>query len=200
MILMVGTRQCLRTNVPINETSMKPTLYIANALGFNTHARDHTLCDIVAMVRGMGFGAIEPFADNNELSLARERTIAQELEIARLDTKGVEYADGVLCIISSQIPDEGSMIEVGMAIAWNKPVFYLNDDFRYRPTNTALPMNLMLFARMTPETWEQYYYTSIESLSDPSKALYKWFIHINCDVNSILAPQLHCRDDDHDGH
>ncbi len=165
----------------------KPTLYIANALGFSTHARVHMLRDVVTAVRGMGFGVIEPFADNNEASLAQERTVEQEFDIARLDTKGVKDADGVLCVISSTTPDEGSMIEVGMAMAWGKPVFYLNDDFRFRPDCTALPMNLMLFAKMTPQTWQQFYYTSIESLRNQNKALHKWITHVNRDVNALVV-------------
>lgn len=152
----------------------KPTLYIANALGFNTHAREHMLRDIVAVVRDMGFGVIEPFADNNELSLSEKRSVKQELQIARLDVKGVENADGVLCVISSPIPDEGSMIEVGMAMAWGKPVFYLNDDFRYVPKCSQLPMNLMMFYHTSEDTWTQYYYTSLESMRDPEKALHRW--------------------------
>lgn len=165
-----------------------PTLYIANALGFNTHARDNMLRDIVKTVHDMGFRVIEPFADNNEVSLARERTIEQELEIARLDTKGVNDADGVLCVISSTIPDEGSMIEVGMAMAWGKPVFYLNDDFRYKPKCNELPMNLMLFAKMTPDTWQLFYYTSIESLKNQNMALHKWITHVKRDVNALVVP------------
>lgn len=165
---------------------MKPTLYIANALGFNTHAREHTLRGIVAVVRDMGFEVIEPFADNNELSLSEERSVKQELQIARLDVKGVKDADGVLCVISSPIPDEGSMVEVGMAMAWGKPVFYLNDDFRYVPKSGQLPMNLMLFYHTSDDTWWQYYYTSMESMRDPEKALHKWMTHTKRDIEKII--------------
>ena len=66
------------------------------------------------------------------------------------------------------------MIEVGMAMAWNKPVFYLNDDFRFQPNGEVLPMNLMLFTHTTANTWQEYYYTSIDSLADHDKALYKF--------------------------
>lgn len=164
----------------------KPTLYIANALGFNTYAREHMLRDVVAVVRGMGFGVIEPFADNNELSLSEERSVTQELQIARLDGKGVKDADGVLCVISSPIPDEGSMIEVGMAMAWGKPVFYLNDDFRYVHKRGQLPMNLMLFYHTSEDTWKQYYYTSVESMRDPEMALHKWITHAKFDIEKIM--------------
>lgn len=154
-----------------------PTLYIANGIGFGQKSRETWLRDVVSTVRTMGFDVIEPFNDNNEVSLAQDRTVSQELEIARLDAKGVRDSDGVLCIISSPIPDEGSMIEVGMAMAWNKPVFYLNDDFRFEPNGRVLPMNLMLFTNTTANTWQEYYYTSLSSLSDPKKAMCKLLHH-----------------------
>lgn len=156
-----------------------PILYIANGIGFNAHARTHTLGVIVNVVESMGFEVIEPFRDNNELSLTRERNVESELKIAALDRKGVEQADGVLCVISSPIPDEGSMIEVGMAMALGKPVFYMNDDFRFRPNGHTLPMNLMLFAHSNAREWEQYYYTSIDELRDPFKGLIKWATLMN---------------------
>ncbi len=165
---------------------VKPTLYIANALGFNTHAREHMLRDIVVVVRDMGFGVIEPFANNNELALSEERSVNQELQIARLDANGVKDADGVLCVISSPIPDEGSMVEVGMAMAWGKPVFYLNDDFRHKPKCGQLPMNLMLFYHTSEDTWRQYYYTSVESMRDPERALHKWITHAKLDIERVI--------------
>ena len=148
-----------------------PKLYIASGLGFSTLGRTHVLDKVVKVVKSMGFDVIEPFADNNELSLELHRTIEAEIEIAQRDMDGVRQSDGVLCIISSPIPDEGSMVEVGAAIALNKPVFYLNDDFRYKTNVGALPVNLMLFTHTTAETWDRYYYTSIEELSSPEKGL-----------------------------
>lgn len=163
-----------------------PTLYIASGLEFHTHARDGMLRDVVKAVRDMGFGVIDPFADNNQLSRAQELTVEQELTIANLDVTGVRGADGVLCIVSSSIPDEGSMIEVGMAMAWGKPVFYLNDDVRHRPKEGHLPMNPMLFCHTSSDTWRQYYYTSVDGLRDPQKALHKWIVHTKRDIERIV--------------
>jgi len=163
-----------------------PTLYIANSLGFGTHTREHMLRDVVATVRDMGFRVIEPFHDNNEKSLEMERTVEQEFEVAGQDVESTVAADGVLCIVSSPVPDEGAMIEVGIAMALKKPVFYLNDDFRFRPNGRCLPMNLMLFSHARPNTWEQYYYTSLDSLRDPQKALHKWITHVNTPLQTLL--------------
>ena len=168
-----------------------PKLYIANGLGFSQAARTRVLAPIVEAVKALGFEVVEPFADNNELSLANERSVAAEIDIAVADMNGVIDADGVLCILSSQIPDEGSMIEVGAAMALKKPVFYLNDDFRFQinqPGGVArLPGNLMLFAHVTEDTWQRYYYTSIEELSSHEKGLYKWLTHSKMTVAEIVA-------------
>lgn len=153
---------------------MPITLYIASGLGFGDAARTLVLAPIVTKLKKMGYDVIEPFQDNNELDLARERTVALELEIARRDMQGVERADGLLCIVSNPIPDEGAMVEVGIALAWGKPIFILNDDFRYRPTGNTLPVNLMLCAGMNVDTWRSHYFTSIEDLSDSKKALAMW--------------------------
>lgn len=153
---------------------MPRTLYLANGLGFSASARTLCLAPLVKAVEALGVRVIEPFADNNEVSLAHTRTVEQELEIARLDMEGVRKSDGVLCVASSPIPDEGAMVEVGLALAWGKPVFILNDDFRYGTAGETLPMNLMLFAGMAADTWNDSYYTSVEELADADKALARW--------------------------
>lgn len=154
--------------------SMPRTLYLANGLGFSASARALCLAPLVRAVEALGVHVIEPFADNNEVSLAHTRTVEQELEIARLDMEGVRKSDGVLCVSSAPIPDEGAMVEVGLALAWGKPVFLLNDDFRYGTGGETLPMNLMLFAGMAADTWKDFYYTSVEELADPERALARW--------------------------
>lgn len=168
-----------------------PTLYVASGLGFSARARTLVLGPIVAKLKEMGFRVIEPFADNNELALDNDRTIDGELEIAHADMKSVVESDGVLCILSSPIPDEGSMIEVGIAMALKKPVFYLNDDFRYHIAATAqrLPVNLMLFAHANAQTWQRYYYTSIEELLCRDKGLHKWMTHSKKTVADVVAEQ-----------
>ena len=37
------------------------------------------------------------------------------------------------------------MVELGMAIAWTKPVFLFRDDFRRCTDSEVYPLNLMLF-------------------------------------------------------
>ena len=42
-------------------------------------------------------------------------------------------------------PDEGVMIELGMAMALKKPTFLFRDDVRHCTDCEAYPLNLMLF-------------------------------------------------------
>ena len=71
-------------------------------------------------------------------------------------------------------PDEGVMVELGMAIAQGKPTFLFRDDFRRVTDSEEYPLNLMLFSGMPRESWRDYYYTSVEDIANPYKALAKW--------------------------
>lgn len=148
-------------------------LYIANGLGFSELQRKNVLNPLVKKLEDeMGFVCIEPFRDNNEVSLELENTgIEQEYAIGYADVQGVRLCDALLCIVTNWIPDEGAMVEVGLAIAWKKPVFILNDDFRMKPQQDKLPLNLMIFMNIPRASWRDYYYTSTSELTDCSKAL-----------------------------
>jgi len=57
----------------------------------------------------------------------------------------VRDADGIFAVVNGCPPDEGVMVELGMAIAWEKAVFLFRDDFRRCTDSEAYPLNLMLF-------------------------------------------------------
>ena len=46
------------------------------------------------------------------------------------------------------------MVELGMAIAWDKPVFLFRDDFRRCTDSEAYPLNLMVFTGLPEQGWE----------------------------------------------
>ena len=62
------------------------------------------------------------------------------------------------------------MVELGMAIAWGKPVFLFRDDFRRCTDSEAYPLNLMVFAGLPEAGWEAYWYGSVGEIADPVKA------------------------------
>jgi nucleoside 2-deoxyribosyltransferase len=71
-------------------------------------------------------------------------------------------------------PDEGVMIELGMAIALGKPTFLFRDDFRSCTDNDRYPLNLMLFTGLPATGWEDFYYTDLDEIGHPDKALVRW--------------------------
>ncbi|MGB8703325.1 MAG: nucleoside 2-deoxyribosyltransferase, partial [Thermosynechococcaceae cyanobacterium] len=71
-------------------------------------------------------------------------------------------------------PDEGVMVELGMAIALNKAIFLFRDDFRRCTDSEQYPLNLMLFAGLPETEWPDFFYTSVEEIGSPNKAIHRW--------------------------
>ena len=83
-------------------------------------------------------------------------------------------ADAIFAIVNGVPPDEGVMVELGMAITAGKPTFLFRDDFRRAADSDEYPLNLMLFTGLPQQGWERFYYTSIAEISSPDKALAPW--------------------------
>ena len=66
------------------------------------------------------------------------------------------------------------MVELGLAIAWEKPVFLVRDDFRCCIDSEGYPLNLMLFTGLPEMGWEAYWYSSAQEIADPDKAPSRW--------------------------
>ena len=66
------------------------------------------------------------------------------------------------------------MVELGLAIAWEKLVFLVRDDFRCCIDSEGYPLNLMLFTGLPEMGWEAYWYSSAQEIADPDKALSRW--------------------------
>jgi nucleoside 2-deoxyribosyltransferase len=86
----------------------------------------------------------------------------------------VKKCDGIFAIVNGTPPDEGVMVELGVAIALNKAIFLFRDDFRRCTDSERYPLNLMLFSGLPEVGWEDYYYTSVEEIQSDAKALYRW--------------------------
>ena len=66
------------------------------------------------------------------------------------------------------------MVDLGIAIALGKPTFIFREDTRRTVGDEEYPLNLKLFVGMPSDTWRDYYYTSMEEISAPGKALARW--------------------------
>ena len=149
----------------------KKTLYLANPYGFSTQQREGPLPALVAALADLGVEVWEPFARNNQID---QSIPGWAYRIGQADLRDVRNADGLFAVVNGCPPDEGVMVELGMAIAWKKPVFLFRDDFRTCTDSEAYPLNLMLFTGLPQWGWEAAWYTSIEEIGEPGKALLRW--------------------------
>ncbi len=161
--------------------SDRKTLYLANPYGFSSQQRSGPLVDLVGALERVGADVWEPFERNNQID---KGTSDWAYRIGQGDLGDVREADGLFAVVNGCPPDEGVMVELGMAIAWGKPTFLFRDDFRICTDSVGTPgypLNLMLFAGLPRDNWKRYWYTSVEELADPAKALVQW-------LNRTLTP------------
>ncbi len=149
----------------------KKTIYLANPYGFSPQQTELLLPPIIAEIESLGLEVWEPFSRNNQSDTA---TPGWAYRIAIADFEDVRNSDGIFAIVNGVPPDEGVMVELGMAIALGKPTFLFRDDFRRSTDSEEYPLNLMLFAGMPQQSWQEWYYTSVGEISDPDKALARW--------------------------
>ncbi len=147
------------------------TLYLANPYGFSSQQRDTLLPPFLAALAELGAEVWEPFARNNQEEMAAP---GWAFRVGQRDLADVRSCDGILAIVNGTPPDEGVMVELGVAIARGIPTFLFRDDFRRCTDSEDYPLNLMLFAGLPAERWRDYYYTSLAQLADPAKALVRW--------------------------
>ena len=108
--------------------------------------------------------------------------------VGRQHAEGVRGADGLFAVVNGSPPDEGVMIEVGMAVALRMPVFLFRDDRRQSGGDDGYPLNLMLFAGHTCEGWRDFWYTDLADLGNPAKGLVRWLTPDR--AVSVVVPPL----------
>lgn len=149
----------------------RKTIYLANPYGFSAQQRDLLLPPLIAALSGLGLEVWEPFARN----APSDPTVPGWAHaVARADARDVGAADAVFAVVNGTPPDEGVCIELGLAIAWGKPYFLFRDDFRRCADSDTYPLNLMLFAGLPAQHWQDFFYADIAEIPDPEKALARW--------------------------
>ena len=147
-------------------------IYLANPYGFSAQQKALLLPQLVAALEDLGLEVWEPFARNNQVDFAEA---GWAYKIGQADYRDVVESDGIFAVVNGVPPDEGVMIELGMAIALKKPTFLFRDDFRGASDSGEYPLNLMLCSPgCRRKEWQDYYYTSIEEIASPEKALARW--------------------------
>ena len=150
---------------------MLKTLYVANPYGFSAQQEAGPLVALVDALTAAGAEVWEPFARNNQID---RTTAGWAYQISQADLRDVRDADGLFAMVNGCPPDEGVMVELGMAIAWHKPTFLFRNDFRRCTDSEVYPLNLMLFAGLPETGWEAHWYSAVEKIADPGKALARW--------------------------
>ena len=121
---------------------MKKTVYLANPYGFSAQQNATLLPPIVAALEELGLEVWEPFARNNQVDFTEA---GWAYRIGQADFRDVAESDAIFAVVNGVPPDEGVMVELGMAIALGKPTFLFRDDFRRVVDSEEYPLNLMLF-------------------------------------------------------
>ena len=150
---------------------MSRIVYLASPYGFSRQQKQELLPVFVTALEALGAEVWEPFARNNQADFSQPGWAYQ---IGRKDLEDVVASDAIFAIVNGTPPDEGVMVELGAAIALGRKTFLFRDDFRRCTDSERYPLNLMLFTGLPEEGWEDYYYTSLEELANPDKALARW--------------------------
>ena len=149
----------------------RKTIYLANPYGFSAQQRVLLLPPLITALEALGLEVWEPFERNNQEDPALP---GWAYRIGQADFRDVRQADALFAVVNGVPPDEGVMVELGMAIALSKPTFLFRDDFRRATDSEDYPLNLMLFTGLPRQGWQRYYYTSITEIPALDKALAPW--------------------------
>ncbi len=150
---------------------IKKKIYLASPYGFSKQSYAGPLQELVTCLETAGAEVWEPFLRNNQID---KEVNGWAYKVGQSDVRDVHNADGIFAVVNGCPPDEGVMVELGLAIAWEKPVFLFRDDFRRCTDSEQYPLNLMLFMSLPENSWQDYWFTSVEQITDPNKALVPW--------------------------
>ena len=149
---------------------MKKKLYLANPYGFSKQTKN-LLPEFIEIFKSLDIEVYEPFERTKHL-INNKNDWAYEL--AKTNQSDLEKSDCIFAIVNGNPPDEGVMVEIGIAIALKKEIFLFRDDFRNCSDSDQYPLNLMLFAGLPKVTWEKNYLESLEDIVNPSKNFLNW--------------------------
>lgn len=149
----------------------RKTLYLANPYGFSPQQQALLLPPLIRALEALGAEVWEPFQRNNQVDFSQP---SWAYRVAQADLQDVRNCDGFFAVVNGTPPDEGVMVELGVAIALSKPIFLFRDDIRRCTDSEQYPLNLMLFAGLPEIGWQDHYYSSLKEIQSKDKALYRW--------------------------
>ena len=149
---------------------MKKKLYLANPYGFSKQTKN-LLSDFINIFNDLNIEVFEPFERTKHL-IQKEGEWAYDL--AKSNFQDLNNCDSIFAIVNGSPPDEGVMIELGIAIALKKDIFLFRDDFRNCSDSNQYPLNLMLFLGLPRNNWKKYYFESLKDIINNKKGFVEW--------------------------
>ena len=149
---------------------MKKKLYLANPYGFSKQSKT-LLPEFIKIFQDLDVEVYEPFERTKEL-ISNKNNWAYEL--AKTNYEDLKSCDCIFAIVNGNPPDEGVMVELGIAIALKKEIFLFRDDFRNCSDSDEYPLNLMLFVGLSKENWSRNYFKSLKDINNPKKNFLNW--------------------------
>ena len=149
----------------------RKTIYLASPYGFSAQQKAVLLPAFVQALEDLGAEVWEPFARNNQIDFTKR---GWAYRIGQDDLRDVIDSDAIFAIVNGTPPDEGVMVELGVAIGLGHKTFLFRDDHRRCTDCEDYPLNLMLFAGLPGQGWQDYFYTNIDEIRAPDKALVRW--------------------------
>ena len=149
---------------------MKKKLYLANHYGFSKQTKNLTF-EFIKIFNNLNLEVFEPFERTKKLVKGKGNWA---YDVAQTNYNYLKKCDCIFAIVNGNPPDEGVMIELGIAIALKKSIFLFRDDFRNCADSDQYPLNLMIFLGFPKDSWQKYYLESIEDLTNDKKNFIKW--------------------------
>ena len=149
---------------------MRKKLYLANSYGFSKQTNT-LLQEFIKIFNDLNVEVFEPF-ERSKLITQKESGWAYD--VAKSNFNDLKECDCIFAIVNGNPPDEGVMIELGIAIALKKEIFLFRDDFRNCSDSNQYPLNLMLFLGLPKDNWEKYYFESLQDIKSNEKRFVEW--------------------------
>ena len=149
---------------------MKKKLYLANPYGFSKQTKE-LLDEFINIFNDLNIEVYEPFERAKPLTQQENQWA---YEVANSNFHDLKKCDCIFAIVNGTPPDEGVMIELGIAIALKKEIFLFRDDFRNCSDSNQYPLNLMLFLGLPRNNWGKYYFESLEDIKSNKKGFMEW--------------------------
>ena len=149
---------------------MKKKLYLANSLGFSKQTKN-LLYEFINIFSDLNIEVYEPFERTKNIIQGEDNWA---YDLAERNFQDLKNCDCIFAIVNGNPPDEGVMIELGIAIALKKKIFLFRDDFRNCSDSNQYPLNLMLFLGLPRDNWRKYYFESISDIMSCEKGFVEW--------------------------